>query len=179
MPDLNLDPSRDETAWDLATILIDNISSEYPKHRPPKTASKAKKPIKRAGRACCRCRARKVRCDVSIQGHPCTNCSWEEVDCMEAGPRRCNKKYVQYFLFFAAVLIWMLLDQKTMHLEHEGKKEATTRRPMTARAHHAQFLCCEVTKSLLQAHRLKIARVISCLIIPIRCLKYSLLCLQH
>jgi hypothetical protein len=96
MPDLNLDPSHDETTWDLATILnVDNISSG-----PSKQPRRQRNHTKRASHACSRCRARKVRCDVSVHGYPCSNCSWEEVACMDAGPRKQQKKkkYVSCFV---------------------------------------------------------------------------------
>lgn len=37
---------------------------------------------RRSSRACRTCRARKVRCDITIHGSPCTNCRLDKVDCV-------------------------------------------------------------------------------------------------
>jgi Fungal Zn(2)-Cys(6) binuclear cluster domain len=51
------------------------------------------RPVKRrASKACQCCRARKVRCNVTEHGAPCTNCRLDEVDCIVSESRR--KKYV-------------------------------------------------------------------------------------
>jgi hypothetical protein len=42
-------------------------------------------PRKRAPKACLACRARKVRCDVSLCGTPCMNCRINGGDCMVIG----------------------------------------------------------------------------------------------
>lgn len=50
------------------------------------------RPVKRrASKACCCCRARKVRCDVVESGSPCTNCRLDQVECIvtESKRRRC------------------------------------------------------------------------------------------
>jgi len=39
---------------------------------------------KRALRACLTCRARKVRCHVTVLGEPCTNCRFNEQECIMA-----------------------------------------------------------------------------------------------
>lgn len=50
------------------------------------------RPIKRrASRACCCCRARKVRCDVVENGSPCTNCRLDQVECVVTESRRRRK----------------------------------------------------------------------------------------
>lgn len=47
------------------------------------------RPVKRrASKACCSCRARKVRCDVVESGSPCTNCRLDEVDCVVTESKR-------------------------------------------------------------------------------------------
>lgn len=47
------------------------------------------RPVKRrASRACCCCRARKVRCDVVEHGSPCTNCRLDQVECIVSESRR-------------------------------------------------------------------------------------------
>ncbi|KAI0015600.1 hypothetical protein F4780DRAFT_773426 [Xylariomycetidae sp. FL0641] len=47
-----------------------------------KTASKIRK---RAPKACLSCRARKVRCDVSLRGRPCLNCYLDSEPCVVTG----------------------------------------------------------------------------------------------
>ena len=50
------------------------------------------RPVKRrASKACCCCRARKVRCDVVENGSPCTNCRLDQVECVvtESKRRKC------------------------------------------------------------------------------------------
>ena len=43
---------------------------------------------RRASRACQCCRARKVRCNVTEHGAPCTNCRLDEVECIVSESRR-------------------------------------------------------------------------------------------
>lgn len=51
------------------------------------------RPVKRrASKACCCCRARKVRCDVVENGSPCTNCRLDQVDCIVTESKR--RKFV-------------------------------------------------------------------------------------
>ncbi|KAM0346059.1 hypothetical protein ACHAPU_005820 [Fusarium lateritium] len=45
---------------------------------------------RRAARACVSCRARKVRCDV-VEGAPCGNCRWDNVECVIQESRRRKK----------------------------------------------------------------------------------------
>ena len=49
---------------------------------------------RRASKACQCCRARKVRCNVTEHGAPCTNCRLDEVDCIVSESRR--KKSVSH-----------------------------------------------------------------------------------
>ncbi|PGH18721.1 hypothetical protein AJ80_04374 [Polytolypa hystricis UAMH7299] len=50
------------------------------------------RPVKRrASKACCCCRARKVRCDVVENGSPCTNCRLDEVECVVTESKRRKK----------------------------------------------------------------------------------------
>jgi hypothetical protein len=50
------------------------------------------RPVKRrASKACQCCRSRKVRCNVTEHGAPCTNCRLDEVECIVSESRR--KKY--------------------------------------------------------------------------------------
>ncbi|KAG6117480.1 Cutinase transcription factor 1 beta [Claviceps humidiphila] len=48
---------------------------------------------RRAARACVSCRARKVRCDV-VEGAPCGNCRWDNVECIVQESRRRRKNLV-------------------------------------------------------------------------------------
>lgn len=51
--------------------------------------SGAPRPVKRrASKACCCCRARKVRCDVVENGSPCTNCRLDQVECVVTESKR-------------------------------------------------------------------------------------------
>lgn len=50
-------------------------------------APPAKITKRRAARACVSCRARKVRCDV-VEGAPCGNCRWDNVECVVQESRR-------------------------------------------------------------------------------------------
>ncbi|KAL2131002.1 hypothetical protein VTI74DRAFT_5684 [Chaetomium olivicolor] len=56
---------------------------------------------RRAARACVSCRARKVRCDV-VEGAPCGNCRWDDVECIVQESRR-RKKNLPYACGPAAV----------------------------------------------------------------------------
>ncbi|SPO00976.1 related to cutinase transcription factor 1 beta [Cephalotrichum gorgonifer] len=49
---------------------------------------------RRAARACVSCRARKVRCDV-VEGAPCGNCRWDNVECVVQESRRRKKNIHQ------------------------------------------------------------------------------------
>ncbi|KAF5863412.1 hypothetical protein ETB97_010170 [Aspergillus alliaceus] len=54
------------------------------------------RPVKRrASKACCCCRARKVRCDVVENGSPCTNCRLDQVDCVVTESKRRKKSRVE------------------------------------------------------------------------------------
>ncbi|KAF5250697.1 hypothetical protein FANTH_4140 [Fusarium anthophilum] len=46
-----------------------------------KPATRSKALHKRSLQACLICRSRKVRCDVSVHGQPCTNCSLDDKEC--------------------------------------------------------------------------------------------------
>ncbi|PYH99537.1 hypothetical protein BO71DRAFT_192911 [Aspergillus ellipticus CBS 707.79] len=70
----------------------------------PKTKRKAStaglpansRPVKRrASKACCCCRARKVRCDVVENGSPCTNCRLDQVECIVTESKRRKKSRVE------------------------------------------------------------------------------------
>ncbi|KAH6626213.1 fungal-specific transcription factor domain-containing protein [Chaetomium sp. MPI-SDFR-AT-0129] len=57
-------------------------------------AGEGKATKRRAARACVSCRARKVRCDV-VEGAPCGNCRWDDVECIVQESRR-RKKTLPY-----------------------------------------------------------------------------------
>lgn len=50
-------------------------------------------PVKRAGRACLSCRARKIRCNFEECGSPCSNCLNDDIECLTAKSRRGKKPY--------------------------------------------------------------------------------------
>lgn len=55
------------------------------------------RPVKRrASKACCCCRARKVRCDVVENGSPCTNCRLDQVECIVTESKRRKFVHVEY-----------------------------------------------------------------------------------
>ncbi|KAJ4176778.1 hypothetical protein NW759_017500, partial [Fusarium solani] len=54
----------------------DDLSTQGPQKKSSRTTRK------RASRACLSCRARKVRCDVSQRGDPCTNCHLDGEPCL-------------------------------------------------------------------------------------------------
>lgn len=43
---------------------------------------------RRSARACLTCRNRKVRCDTTITGSPCTNCRLDNIDCVIIASKR-------------------------------------------------------------------------------------------
>ncbi|RJE25414.1 Transcription factor [Aspergillus sclerotialis] len=54
------------------------------------------RPVKRrASKACCCCRSRKVRCDVVENGSPCTNCRLDQVECIVTESKRRRKSRVE------------------------------------------------------------------------------------
>lgn len=59
---------------------------------------------RRASKACQCCRARKVRCNVTEHGAPCTNCRLDEVECIVSESRR--KKLVALFFSFFPLFTW-------------------------------------------------------------------------
>ncbi|KAI1498223.1 transcription factor CTF1 [Biscogniauxia marginata] len=86
-----LSPNPDEKGTSSPSSL--SSSSPSSKKRPasgiePNGAAKVTK--RRAARACVSCRARKVRCDV-VEGAPCGNCRWDNVECIVQESRRRKK----------------------------------------------------------------------------------------
>ncbi|PYH46680.1 putative C6 transcription factor (Ctf1B) [Aspergillus saccharolyticus JOP 1030-1] len=79
-------------------------TSNAPMEIDPKSKRKAStaglpansRPVKRrASKACCCCRARKVRCDVVENGSPCTNCRLDQVECIVTESKRRKKSRVE------------------------------------------------------------------------------------
>src|ERR1700761_3761770 len=73
--------------------LITNNSLDSPTKRKASVAgldgTHPTRPVKRrASKACQCCRTRKVRCNVTEHGAPCTNCRLDEVDCIVSESRR-------------------------------------------------------------------------------------------
>lgn len=56
------------------------------------SANKSRPTKRRASKACCCCRARKVRCDVIENGAPCTNCRLDRVDCLVTESKRKSRR---------------------------------------------------------------------------------------
>lgn len=63
---------------------------------------------KRRGTACLSCRARKVRCDVSSRGQPCTNCLLDSKNCLVVGreSRLGSRRAIRRQLSQAAGKLW-------------------------------------------------------------------------
>ncbi|KAJ5092206.1 hypothetical protein NUU61_007076 [Penicillium alfredii] len=77
------------------------------------------RPVKRrASKACCCCRARKVRCDVVENGSPCTNCRLDQVECVVTESKRRKKSRV---------------DMENNHAESAG--EASEENPLQSSSH--------------------------------------------
>ncbi|KAH6892084.1 fungal-specific transcription factor domain-containing protein [Thelonectria olida] len=75
------------------TVVTDRNSGSNSKKRASPSAESdqpAKITKRRAARACVSCRARKVRCDV-VEGAPCGNCRWDNVECVVQESRRRKK----------------------------------------------------------------------------------------
>ncbi|OJJ46303.1 hypothetical protein ASPZODRAFT_133335 [Penicilliopsis zonata CBS 506.65] len=80
-----------------ATATATTADSDSQSKRKASTAglSANSRPVKRrASKACCCCRARKVRCDVVENGSPCTNCRLDQVECVVTESKRRKKSRV-------------------------------------------------------------------------------------
>ncbi|KAL3957694.1 hypothetical protein ACCO45_008272 [Purpureocillium lilacinum] len=71
----------------------DSSAKESRPRRRQQFGGPAKVTKRRAARACVSCRARKVRCDV-VEGAPCGNCRWDNVECIVQESRRRKKNLV-------------------------------------------------------------------------------------
>ena len=65
---------------------------------------------RRAAKACQCCRARKVRCNVTEHGAPCTNCRLDEVECVVSEGRRKRYELIYYLIFNALGIRFGSLD---------------------------------------------------------------------
>jgi hypothetical protein len=63
-----------------STYLLPHVVNVMASSQP--SAPRSKPARKRSVQACLTCRSRKVRCDVSLHGQPCTNCSLDEKQCL-------------------------------------------------------------------------------------------------
>lgn len=64
------------------SIVVRNPAA--PLKRPPPDGDHGRRDAikRRSARACRTCRARKVRCDITVHGIPCTNCGLDNIDCV-------------------------------------------------------------------------------------------------
>ncbi|KAH6611302.1 Zn2Cys6 transcriptional regulator [Trichoderma cornu-damae] len=70
-----------EAAPELFGAASDAMSGGSSLDNSPEPHSSSKQPVRRASKACLACRARKVRCDVTIRS-PCGNCQWNGQQCV-------------------------------------------------------------------------------------------------
>ncbi|KAI1475373.1 transcription factor CTF1 [Daldinia eschscholtzii] len=97
-PEQQADESANITMTDRPSPVPDNKetspdSNAQSKKRSASTSEpngSAKVTKRRAARACISCRSRKVRCDV-VEGAPCGNCRWDNVECIVQESRRRRK----------------------------------------------------------------------------------------
>ena len=79
----------------------------------------------RASKACERCRIRKVRCDIVLRSGGCTNCSLDDLDCVQPGPRRrrgpgCRSKKAQIIDTTSPVLVDSYTCSSAQDSENRG-----------------------------------------------------------
>lgn len=112
---------------------------------------------RRASKACQCCRARKVRCNVTEHGAPCTNCRLDEVECIVSESRR--KKSVHAFS-----IRWPLSDALSADNTNVvpanvvmRSRLCTTelfRQPLVARSiSHGSWNCLSAHHSLIPPHQ--------------------------
>lgn len=88
---------------------------------------------RRAARACVSCRARKVRCDV-VEGAPCGNCRWDNVECVVQESRRRKKNLLTASTAGQPVSTEAQLRCKTAASNPMGMSTADLRRPSSGSA---------------------------------------------
>ncbi|OTB07825.1 hypothetical protein M426DRAFT_229743 [Hypoxylon sp. CI-4A] len=93
-PEEQIDDSINSTTMDPSSPKSDRAdSNSNSKKRSASTSEpngSTKVTKRRAARACISCRSRKVRCDV-VEGAPCGNCRWDNVECIVQESRRRRK----------------------------------------------------------------------------------------
>lgn len=72
---------------------------------------------RRASKACQCCRARKVRCNVTEHGAPCTNCRLDEVECIVSESRR-KKSVTRPVQHPTTPLTSTILHRYTLQMEY-------------------------------------------------------------
>ncbi|KAL4864854.1 hypothetical protein BDV12DRAFT_211348 [Aspergillus spectabilis] len=75
---LLIEPSPEASSSDVSL----GFQRKTPDIKPSKLAKSSKPPRKRSRIACTWCRDRKVRCDASSHGVPCTNCALDQQECV-------------------------------------------------------------------------------------------------
>lgn len=91
-----------------------------PQMLPSRNSQLRSKPArKRSLQACLTCRSRKVRCDVSILGQPCTNCSLDDKQCRLSS----GAIFLSVMIPPCAVLLGLLLT----HLQQQSGSFRKTR----------------------------------------------------
>ncbi|KAL5343089.1 hypothetical protein BJX70DRAFT_207374 [Aspergillus crustosus] len=86
--------------------------------------------VKRAARACQRCHSRKVRCDATLTGFPCTNCRLDSHPCQAFSGGRDRQRQ---------------LSLKLARLQNEkpdGQSQRARRNPTLSKRSHAVYLPC-------------------------------------
>ncbi|KAI0840077.1 fungal-specific transcription factor domain-containing protein [Hypoxylon sp. FL0890] len=96
-PEEPVDESVNNTAMDHSPKPDEKTAASDSNSQPKKRSTSASEPNgstkvtkRRAARACISCRSRKVRCDV-VEGAPCGNCRWDNVECIVQESRRRRK----------------------------------------------------------------------------------------
>ena len=88
----------------------------------------ATRPVKRrASKACQCCRSRKVRCNVTEHGAPCTNCRLDEVECIVSESRR-KKRVLSFVLKSTADRV------RKWNKDGEAPQKALLRQPASSSA---------------------------------------------
>jgi hypothetical protein len=120
--------------------------------------------IQRASRACQRCHARKVRCDATVTGYPCTNCRLDSSPCQAYAGGRERRKQLAIARARAAA-------GESLESAHRapGRPPPTQRRSSTVPLPISSYLFIqplEIGKHDLD--RLSLLKQAGCLILPDR-----------
>lgn len=95
---------------------------------------------RRASKACQCCRARKVRCNVTEHGAPCTNCRLDEVECIVSESRR--KKLVPHSRAISDVSTNKTLYRLINNFDMACSIDFVIQRRLGARYFWPSHLCC-------------------------------------